>query len=97
MWDVIQQIKDFPLAESIHGLQGYICGALAVHGLITDKVSFVLCAILVSYNFISYESLEQARIHDNGDSDVMVFWAVAFITGLLYFGGHKLVKRLRRA
>lgn len=97
MWDVIQQVKDFPFEEFIHGLQGYICGALAVHGLITNKSPFVLSAILVAFCFVAYEGLEQFRIHDKGDSDVMVFWAIAFVTGLLYFGGHKLIKRLRRA
>ena len=96
MWDVIEQIKNFPLPESIHAVQGYVCGALAVHGLIKDKVTLMIGSFIVAYCFIEYETLEQRRIHDQGDSDVMVFWATAFISGLIYFGCHKLITRLRR-
>ena len=96
MWDVIQQIKNFPIPETVHAVQGYICGVLAAHGLITDKVSFMIGSSIIAFCFVAYEGLEQLRIHDQGDSDVMVFWATAFVTGLIYFGCHKLIKKLRR-
>ena len=84
MWDVLEQIKNFPLEETIHGLQGYICGLLLAHGIIRDKTASVLGALLIAFCFIAYESLEQARIHDQGDSDVMVFWAITVISSLIY-------------
>ena len=86
--DVLEQIKNFPIPEAIHALQGYLCGFLAAHGILKDRVVNVLGAILVAFCFISYETLEQMRIHDQGDSDVMVFWATAFITGLVYMLVH---------
>ena len=84
MSDLIQQIKSFPIPEIIHSLQGWICGALAAHGVFKNQNSFVMAAILVAICFIAYESLEQLRIRDKGDVDVMVFAGTALFTGIIY-------------
>ena len=96
MWDVIEQIKNFPLAETAHAVQGYVCGALGSHGLIKNKNVFMRASMIVAFCFVAYEYTEQQRIHDQGDSDIMVFWATAFLTALFYLAGHKLITRLRR-
>ena len=84
MLDVLQQILNYPVAELIHSLQGYIVGVLAAHGRLKNKVADILVAMLLAYGFISYEMDEQAAIHDRGDSDIMVFLATVIITGIIY-------------
>ena len=82
--DVLAQIMNFPIQEAIHGLQGYVCGFLLAHGIIKDKTSSVIGSLVVAFCFVAYESLEQARIADQGDSDVLVFWCLAVVTALVY-------------
>ena len=84
MNDLITQIINYPLAETIHSFQGIIAGWLLCHGLLRDKTSYVLGAFVVAYCFIAYEDTEMARIHDQGDSDIMVFWGTAMVTALFY-------------
>ena len=84
MSDLINQIISYPVSETIHSLQGIIAGWLLCHGLLRDKTSYVLGAFVVAFCFIAYEGLEQARIGDQGDSDVMMFWTATVITALIY-------------
>ena len=88
MQDVITQIMNFPVAESIHSMQGYLVGWLLSHGVIKNKDAWGRAGFSAGTFFIAYELAEMWRISDQGDSDVMVFLATAWITGLLYAVAH---------
>ena len=79
--------KDFllyPVAETIHWLQGIITGWCAAHGMWKKVPSSAITALLIAIVFISYEITEQWKVNDNAYRDIENYWVMAVITGIIY-------------
>ena len=89
MTELISQFTKFPLAETIHLLQGAIAGILVARGYHAKAAADMLAALLIMVGFAIYEGFERWRINDNADIDFQVFLIVMWIAGL---GAHAWLK-----
>ena len=74
MFDFILQdntLTEYPVATIIHWLQGILVGWLVMRS--PSRWHYLAYAIIATACFLAYESLEQARIGDRGDVDVLNF------------------------
>lgn len=65
--------KDYPAQTIIHQLQGLGVGILLIKAHVYRHWHFLGYAAIATVCFIAYETLEQARIADRGDADVLNF------------------------
>ena len=78
--NLILQFSQFPGAETIHLLQGVVCGILLVSGYLRSSVARVVIALVLMAGFAIYEGYEQWRIGDAGDIDFQVFLITMWLT-----------------
>ena len=90
--NLVLQFAQFPGAETIHLLQGVVCGVLLVTGYLRSSTARVCIALTLMVGFAIYETLEQWRIGDSGDVDFQVMLITMWLSGAVTLG----VKYLRR-
>lgn len=98
--DIITSWTDFPLAETIHSLQGVIAGILLACAYIRreklESVVYTLIAMWILIAFDRYEETEQSGIGDKGWVDLKVFLVIAYISGFLTVAIYKTRKVYHR-
>lgn len=81
-------LREYPVATVIHWLQGIVAGNFAVRAHYRRHWHLTGYAALLAVCFIAYETLEQLRIQDRGDVDilnfVMMFHGSGFVTFVYY-------------
>lgn len=82
MFDFITQditLKDYPIATCIHWAQGILVGWLVAQAHWKAHWHLIGYAFLATACFLVYETLEQLRIGDRGDVDVLNFAVMVHI------------------
>ena len=95
MLDFITQditIKDYPIPTLIHWFQGALVGFLVVQAHYRQHWHLVGYAVIATIVFLTYESLEQSRIADRGDVDVLNFAVLVHLSAFVTAIFHKLRK-----
>ena len=80
--------KDYPAQTIIHQLQGLGVGILLIQAHIQKHWHFLGYAAIATVCFIAYETLEQARIADKGDADVLNFTVMVHAGAIATMGYH---------
>ena len=75
--------KDYPIATAIHWGQGLLAGWLLAQAHWKRHWHLIGYALLATLCFISYEALEQYRIGDRGDVDVLNFTVMLHVAAAL--------------
>ena len=75
-----------------HASQGILVGVLGAISILHKEISDVLCALLITIAFATYEITEKWQINDNASADFENFWVSAMATGIIYTGVHFLNK-----
>ena len=81
--NMILQITAFPGAEAVHSLQGVVIGFLLARAYLEESLAQALVALTLLAGFCVYESLEQLRIADRGDIDVMVLLVTTWLSAVI--------------
>ena len=91
MLDFITQditLREYPIPTLIHWAQGGLVGWLVAQAHFRKHWHLIGYALIATAVFLCYETLEQVRIGDRGDVDVLNFGllvhASAFITMLYH-------------
>ena len=98
MFDFIVQDltwSQYPVPTAIHWLQGLLVGFLLVQAHYKEHWHLIGYAALSTLCFLCYESLEQMRIGDSGDIDVLNFTFMLHVSAGITFLVHE-IKRKRR-
>ena len=82
MFDFIT-LSDYPAQTLVHWAQGLLVGFLLVQAHFKQHWHLIGYAAIATICFISYESLEQVRISDRGDIDVLNFALMVHISAVL--------------
>ena len=88
MFEFLQGWIIYPFSELSHASQGILVGVLGARSILHKEVSDVLCALLITIAFATYEITEKWQINDNASADFENFWVSAMATGLIYTGVH---------
>ena len=93
MFDFITQditFAQYPVPTLIHWIQGALVGCLLMLAHFKKHWHLVGYAAISTLVFLCYEALEQQRIHDRGDVDILNFALLvhisAAVTALCHFG-----------
>ena len=90
---------EYPVQTMIHHAQGIVAGFLLVHSHYRGGIAARTYAIVLIALFVVYEALEQARISDRGDVDVLNMAVALHVSALATYLGHKfhvLISKHRR-
>lgn len=85
MLDFILQditIREYPVPTIIHWLQGLLVGFLLIQGHNKRNWHLTAYGIVAAICFLVYEALEQGRIADKGDVDVLNFTFMVHVSAL---------------
>ena len=94
MFDFILQdntLTEYPIATVIHWLQGILVGWLVMRARTPYLDRFSGYAIIAAASFLIYEVLEQMRIGDRGDVDILNFAVMVHASA----GATALYRRIR--
>ena len=83
MLDFITQditLKEYPIPTLVHWFQGALVGWLLVQAHYREHWHLVGYALIATAVFLCYESLEQLRIADRGDVDVLNFAVLVHVS-----------------
>ena len=97
MFDFITQditLRDYPIPTLIHWAQGALVGILVAQAHFRKHWNLIGYALIATASFLCYESLEQARIGDRGDVDVLNFAMLIHISAACTAIYHAIRKRL---
>ena len=95
MFEFITQditLQDYPIPTLIHWAQGALVGWLLMQAHFRQHWHLVGYAVIATAVFLCYESLEQSRIGDRGDVDVLNFAMLIHISAAFTAIYHKLRK-----
>ena len=77
---------EYPIQTLIHHGQGVVGGILLVRAHFRGGVGARTYAMVLIALFVAYEALEQARIADRGDVDVLNMAVALHVAALLTYG-----------
>lgn len=85
---------DYPIPTLIHWCQGLLVGWLCGKSHFHQRWHLLGYAGIATLCFVVYEALEQARIGDKGDVDVLNFAMMVHLAALVTVLYHLLKRRL---
>ena len=93
--------QEYPFATALHWAQGVLVGWLLMRAIYRKNGYLLGYACVTCVCFLLYESLEQLRIADRGDVDVLNFALFVHLSagataGWHYWKEHQAIKRLKR-
>ena len=97
MFDFLLQditFKDYPIPTLIHWMQGALVGWLVAQAHFRKNWHLVGYAIIATTTFLAYESLEQLRIGDRGDVDVLNFAVLVHLAAAITSAYYLIRKRV---
>ena len=95
MFEFITQditLKDYPIPTLIHWFQGALVGWLVAQSHFRKHWHLIGYAVIATATFLCYESLEQFRIADRGDVDVLNFAVLVHLSAGITAGYHAIRK-----
>lgn len=89
-------LRDYPIPTLIHWAQGALVGWLVAQAHFRKHWHLIGYAAIATVIFLCYESLEQLRIGDRGDVDVLNFGMLVHVSAGCTAIYHGIRKRLGR-